>query len=254
MKKFFLLSSFLFLMMPQMVLAQSDTVGTGKIEFNDHQQVADPENPVNPIEPEDLIPPSSDLLRLDYVPSLKFSTQKSDANDQKYAANAMMFADDTMPRAQFIQVTDRRGTKAGWNVSVRQEKQFATAENIELDGAMLSFDYSWTNGSDKAKAPVVKKDIIEMKIDETQEIANAKKGTGDGTWFISFGASQNNSQGVKNTLEPRLDRDDQVIMHDTFNKPLFLNSAIQLAVPGRTEKVIGKPYKTELTWILSELP
>ena len=93
-----------------------------------------------------------------------------------------------------------------------------------------------------------------MKIGETQEIANAKKGTGDGTWFISFGASQHNSAGVANTLEPRRDSNNQVTIDTRYNKPLFFNSAVQLSVPGRTKKVIGKPYKTELTWILSELP
>lgn len=254
MKRIILLSSLLLFTLPVTAQAQSDGIGTGKIEFTDKQQVADPENPTIPIKPENPIPPNSNPLRLDYVPSLNFATQKSDGRDQMYAANAMMFEDETTPRAQFIQVTDRRGTNAGWTVSVRQEKQFATDEKVELDGAMLSFDYSWANGSDESRTPIVKKDIIEMKIGETQEIANAKKGTGDGTWFISFGASQHNLAGVANTLEPRRDSNNQVTIDTRYNKPLFFNSAVQLSVPGRTKKVIGKPYKTELTWILSELP
>ena len=38
----------------------------------------------------------------------------------------------------FVQVTDNRGTNAGWKLSVTQNDQFKTADGKELTGATLT--------------------------------------------------------------------------------------------------------------------
>ncbi|MHC5247182.1 WxL domain-containing protein [Enterococcus sp. LJL90] len=248
-KRWLLIPCALLAVIPGTVLASSQS-GDGTITFTEGPQtIRDPENPGTVVTPEDGMLENTGPLRFDYVPSLNFRTQASTGQDSVYYPQAVNFTGDTSARAQFIQITDVRGTGSGWTLSVRQEYQFRTSNQVELNGAELSFDHSWVSSAstDTTAEPVLFSDIIRMSVGETQTIATAETSQGAGTWSISFGNSTDN-------LAPIMNASGSPVLHDTLGKPLYQNNAIQLSVPGQTEKVAGEAYQTELTWILSELP
>ncbi|MBL1225821.1 WxL domain-containing protein [Enterococcus sp. BWR-S5] len=230
---------------------------TGTIEFEveDKQQVYDPENPGTVVDPGDS-PKTEGPLRIDFVPQFRFGTNKAVNEDTVYSAYAQLFKDDTSARGNFVQVSDYRAEESGWELSIKQEAQFENENGRTLDGAIISLDHSWTSSmSDSATAPTVKKDVITMSVGESQILATAATGTGGGTWAINFGASAANSAGQQDTLTPLLDANGNPVPDSTFgDKPIYLNSAIGLNIPGRAEKQPGTTYKTVITWTLSELP
>lgn len=239
------------------VVEATTGTGNGSIEFEGEytQEVYDPENPNNVVDPGDS-PSTKGLLRIDFVPQLQFGTNKASSTDASYSAFAQLFKDDTSARGNFVQVSDYRTTGAGWQLSVKQESQFTNENGKSLDGSILSLDHSWANSAQTgSEAPIVKKDVINMAVGEAQILATAEKGTGEGSWSINFGASAANSYGQKDTLTPLMDVNGNPVLDSNFgNKPIYLNSAVNLNVPGKTEKEAGTTYKTVLIWTLSELP
>lgn len=239
--------------------AESEVNGTGRIGFEGEyaQVIVDPENPTAEAEP-GAGPSTTGDLRLDFVSSFHFGANKISDKDETYYGNAQLFFGATEPRGSFVQVSDYRGTGAGWTLQLRQETQFRNeaTTNKELKGAVISLDNSWINSTrDKKEAPSVSKDVIKIdSIGETYNLAEASTGKGQGTWSIIFGASSENKSGQENTLTPRLDSNGNKIKDPDFeNKEIYQNSALRLSVPGATSKD-QVAYQTVLTWILSELP
>ncbi|WP_086350727.1 WxL domain-containing protein [Candidatus Enterococcus clewellii] len=229
--------------------------GTIEFEIEDKQQVYDPENPGNVVDPGES-PKTEGPLRIDFVPQFQFGTNKVANADAVYSAYAQLFKDNTSARGNFVQVSDFRPESSGWELSVKQESQFVNGNGKKLDGAVISLDHSWTSSvSGSAAAPTVKKDVINMSVGESQILATAKAGTGEGTWAVNFGASAANSVGQKDTLTPLLGADGNPVLDSNYgNKPVYLNAAVGLTIPGRTVKEPGTTYRTVITWSLSELP
>ncbi|MEG0256533.1 WxL domain-containing protein [Vagococcus sp.] len=236
-----------------------ELTGNGSItyEVSDFETPpVDPEHPEKKVDPGEEYTKTTGLLRFDYIPRLHFGAQEISSKDQSYQVNAQLFKDDTEARPNYIQVTDNRGSIAGWEVSVRQETPFQNEQtkNKLLKGAVLSFDKQWVNSTmPKETQPTVMKDAI--KIDEigaSYPIAKAEKGKGAGTWVVPFG-STGEVEGQEKTLTPLLNADGKPVTDASFNnKPIYKNSGIQLFVPGAIQKDPVK-YKTVLTWTLSEL-
>ncbi|WP_086350635.1 WxL domain-containing protein [Candidatus Enterococcus clewellii] len=231
--------------------------GTVEFEGDYGKGVRDPENPGTIVDPGPS--PSMDSpLRIEFVPQLGFGQNKITKGDRLYEANAQLFFGDTEARGNFIQVSDYRGTGAGWTLQVRQTTQFENPNtlNNKLKGAVISFDKSWVNSTwDLSAAPSVSKDVIRIdNIGDTYTLAEASAGNGQGTWLITFGASGENTSNQTNTLSPRLSPSGKQILDTSFeNKPIYKNSAVTLSIPEAT-KIDPVPYTTVLTWILSELP
>ncbi|MGO2099729.1 WxL domain-containing protein [Vagococcus salmoninarum] len=233
--------------------------GRGTIQYTGSDwetEPTDPEEPGTEVIPGGEIISTEGPLRLDFVPMLNFGAQVISQEDQMYFANAQLFKSDTPARANYIQVSDTRGTLAGWQLSVRQEHQFKNdnTKNKQLEGAVLSFDKQWANSSfSKEYQPTIVKDAIKMtQIDTTYPIAIAEKGKGAGTWTIEFGSS-GSVEGIDNTLTPVLNADGKPLTDATVGgKPMYKNQAISLFVPGKTLKDPVK-YTTILTWTISEL-
>ncbi len=257
----FLVISFLFFTNWLSVEAYAEEVGStageGTITYHtsdENTPPVDPENPNEPVDPGEE-GSTTGLLRFDYVPRLRFGAKVISDKDLVYDVRAQQFKGSITARPNYLQVTDLRGTLSGWQVSVRQETLFQNEKNkTPLKGAMLSFDKQWVNSkTGQLNKPNVMKDTI--KIDEigaSYPLAIADKGTGTGTWTINFG-STGNVKGKEDTLTQVSNADGTPITDPLFdNKVVETNSAIQLFVPGQTEKKPGK-YKTVLTWTLSEL-
>ncbi len=231
----------------------------GKIQFTGEypKGVVDPEHPNKGVDPGPS-PTTDGPLRFEFVPQLSFWNNEISEKDQVYYANAQLFLDGTGARGNFVQLSDYREKGSGWTLQVRQENQLRneSTKNKELKGAVISFDQSWTNSVNSAGyAPSVSKEVIHINnIGETYDLAQARPGTGEGTWSIIFGASIDNGQGRKDTLSPRIDQHGQPFVDAAFNnQPIYQNSAVSLTIPGKTKKD-PVHYQTMLTWILSELP
>ncbi|MEI5993841.1 WxL domain-containing protein [Candidatus Enterococcus mansonii] len=217
----------------------------------------DPEQPGNEVNPGDS-PSTNGELRIDFVPQFEFWKNETTSTDAVYFGNAQLFHGNVGARGNFVQVSDYRGTGKGWTLQIRQEMQFKNddTKNKELNGAVISLDQSWASSTrNKEEAPIVQKDVIRIdNIGQTYNLAEAKPGSGEGTWAITFGASAENGYGRKETLKPRLDKEGNPVMDPNFeNKPMYQNEALTLSIPEATKKD-PVTYNTVITWILSELP
>ncbi|WP_086348861.1 WxL domain-containing protein [Candidatus Enterococcus clewellii] len=240
---------------------ESTATGNGHVSFfGDYTEVGiiDPEHPETDADPGES-PSTTGDLRIDFVPQLNFTGEnKISDKDSVYPANAQLFHDETEARGNFIQISDYRGAALGWALQLRQETQFQNTQtaNSQLDGAVLSFDKSWTSSRQTGMAaPIVSKEVIQLSsIGETYTLAEANPGAGIGTWAISFGASSDNPAGLEGTLSPRAKRDGSDLLDEAYgNKQVHANSAVTLSVPGGTKKD-SVAYTTVLTWLLAELP
>lgn len=244
--------------LPDPVFAAGLT-GNGEITYkvSDFEtKPVDPEHPENIVDPGDEITFTKGLLRFDVIPRLHFGAQEISDRDQTYQVNAQNFMDGTEARPNYIQITDNRGSLAGWEVSVRQETPFQNnnTKNSILKGAVLSFDKQWVNSTmPEETKPTVMKDAIKIEeIGASYPIAKAEYGKGSGTWVVPFG-STGEVKNQEKTLTPLLNADSKPVTDPLFNnQPIFKNSGIQLFVPGAIQKDPVK-YRTVLTWTLSEL-
>ena len=120
-----------------------NTEGTITFEAGDNEITppVDPENP-DPTDPVDPIDPpgpgTGGALSIDYGSKFKFGTQKISTADQTYYAAPDEMKDGSK-KPTYVQVTDKRGTLAGWKLTLSQPEQFKTATGEELVGAQLTF-------------------------------------------------------------------------------------------------------------------
>lgn len=135
-----------------------------------------PVDPIDPIDPID--PPMTGPLTLDAASNFNFGSIKLGEGDGVYTA----IKDDKSVLG--IQVTDSRGTGAGWNVDVSMTDFTGQGTNI-LKGATLTIPNGSVNttSADKVKAPITK----EVKLNASPiSIFTATKDNGMGTWTDLF--------------------------------------------------------------------
>lgn len=219
----------------------------------------DPENPdigipVVPIDPNNppatLPPGTGGPLSIDFASSLAFGKQAITSKDETYYAHPQEFANGNISE-NYVQVTDVRGTFAGWTLSVATDAQFhldtvdpsVTDESTAkvgdyLTGAELSFSGGHVvtaSGTSQTVYPQeVKTDTYVVSSADTVIMAAAEN-QGMGTWVYGLG---------KET-----DYDTSAISADA----VATKSPIKLSVPGATAKKTGT-YTTNLNWKLSDTP
>lgn len=185
-------------------LAQAEEANTAKTENNhvifevntDKKPIIDPVDPSNPNPPSPIDPTDKDnngtgntgALTIDYAPNIDFGTKKLASGDQKYTAKN---------ENPFVQVTDLRGTGAGWKLTANISK-FANADGSkELKGAVLSFK----NGEVKTRpnnvsgAPVASD--VSFDTQETYSILIAEKDNGKGSWVDVFSGEKDDNSNVE---------------------------------------------------------
>jgi len=91
----------------------------------------DPTNPVKPTDPDggDPKPGTNGPLSIDYVSDFDFGTQKISSANQTYFAKAQSYSGDKADSALYAQISDNRGTSAGWTLSVAQDGQLKAGES-----------------------------------------------------------------------------------------------------------------------------
>lgn len=212
----------------------------GLIEFTPGEQPVDPVDPLNPEQPVDPTDPTDPEgkpqpgtpgpLSIDFASSFNFGDNKITSKDEIYYAGLQKYKDkDTDQELRegpnYVQVTDNRGTLAGWTLKVKQTKQFETDDSHKLDGAKITL----TNGnintvSESAPATAVKEIAID-KMDADFLVMSAKKDAGAGTFLTRWG-----NEDLAKSKE-----------------------SVKLFVPGKAVKKKAQ-YKTSFVWTLTDVP
>ena len=189
----------------------------------------DPTDPTDPIDPTEPVEPGTDgPLSLDFAPNLNFDMNEISTKDETYNAKLVEVKDgeNTREVPNFVQVTDKRGTNAGWTLEVKQNGQFKNDAtlNKELIGAQISLTKTYATSTSVAEKPTVNTQIDLDPTGASLKVMSAAKDAGAGTWLASFG--KDNTEAEK---------------------------AITLSVPGKTVKD-AVAYDTTLTWTLTDTP
>lgn len=213
----------------------------GDVTFKEDTTITEPLDPSNP-DPDKPITPeepngTNGPLSIDYVSQFHFGEQFISAKDETYNVKLDKLKDfqgNTVERPTFIQVTDNRGTNAGWKVQVQQGAQFSTKvgpTDVELEGAVISLENSTlvTTADNKAAAPTAAAGVVLVPGTSTtagplQDVVTAGTDKGMSTWINSFGTEATGEESVT------------------------------LFVPGTSAKVKDGKYTTQLTWVLSDTP
>lgn len=200
------------------------------IEDTNPTDPIDPTDPTDPVDPTDPITPTEGPLSIDYASSFHFDEHKISAKDEIYTAafDTVKGANGVETRPNWIQVTDKRGTNAGWKLQVTQVNQFTTGEGDaakELKGAELTLKNAASKSTpdNKAGQPTTP-DKIDLVVGGAFDVMTAAKDQGMGTWL------------------------------DVFGDETTGDKSIELMVPGAAEKVKDATYKTDLTWTLTDTP
>lgn len=190
----------------------------------------DPLKPVVPVDPTNPAGPmegTGGSLSFDFASSFQFGSQVISTKDETYYALPQEYTDFDGTKKKgpnYVQVTDVRGTGSGWQLSVKQNGQFQTAEAQKLAGAEL-----WLKNGEMIStlsdsyAPSAK-ETIEMPLDSEVNVITANNEQGIGTWLYRFGSDETSG-----------------------------GRSVQLNVPGSSVKY-AKKYQTSLTWSLKDVP
>lgn len=213
------------------------THSTADVEYilnRDPTLPTDPTDPGNEIKPNPSNPGTNNPgpLSIDYVSNIHFGQQKAYGNDTYYYAeiDAVINNDGSFKDVpNYLQITDNRGSNAGWSLSVKQEGQFINDNQKRLGKAELSLFNGTPNSKNSLTAMPIANQTITLKLDGAGNGINsnvllAEAGQGNGTWTNMFGKTNE-----------------------------IAKESVELFVPGGTFIEEGA-YQTSLIWTLSADP
>lgn len=218
------------------------------IQFVPNDNSTGPIDPIDPTEP--IEPGTPGPLSIDFASSLNFGIQKITSTDEEYLAYsqpAKNAAGEVVYKPNYVQVTDNRGTAAGWNLSVTQTEDFKTtddtAKNKTLPGATISLNGATAVSAATGTASPEVKDLV-LTPGQATEVMTAAENAGEGTWISRFG----NETDLADDTAALVEDENGEVVDGTINK----NKQVKLAVPGKIAKSATE-YKTDLVWTLSEV-
>lgn len=225
--------------------AYATTGGLRMIPSLEPTDPMDPTHPNRPIHPKDPTDPNGPEpgtpgpLSIDFASSIDFGKNLISNQDKVYYAEpqSLVLEDGTEEAvANYVQITDHRGSNAGWHLQVKQDQQLENPEARYkvLTGAQLRLGNpkAVSNQSEEPGLVPPKTAQVVLIPGQSSEVMQASEGSGGGTWLDVFGKL--NSVKV-----------DQ--------KEVLKNTAVTLSVPGKTPKD-AVMYKSRLTWTLVDAP
>ncbi|MDK1725986.1 WxL domain-containing protein [Dellaglioa algida] len=209
------------------MIKNDGSTGPGTVDPTDPGTV-DPTDPVNP--------GTKGPLSIDYVSNFNFGKQKVTGNNAVYDSELVKVttidpvAGTKKDVANYLQVSDNRGSVSGWKLSVQQSKAFTSeVTNKTLDGTVITLSNPETrNGDNNAAkpAPSTVTSSVDISANSGDKLVmQAKDGEGSGTWAEAFGNATKDAEKAK--------------------------KSVQLAVPGDSKKVAEK-YVSDITWTLTD--
>lgn len=184
-------------------------------------------------------------LSIDYASSFYFGTQKITLEDKNYYAKGQTVTKGsgvdakTIVVPNYVQVTDKRGTGSGWNLTVKQNGQFKSTTvktGTELTGAQLTFSNGnlstvSTDAEPGSKGTI---ELLDPTAGAAQTVVNAIDGSGQGQWLYEFGKGDVNGATAEAILGTG-------------------GESVKLFVPGSANALADR-YHTTLTWTLNDAP
>ena len=157
-----------------------------------------PVRPVDPTNPDGPNPGTPGPLSIDYASSLDFGSNEISNKDQTYFARAQTYRNpdgsaSELATANYVQVSDLRGTNAGWVLKVKQNGQFRNAETLhkELTGATVAFtEPSVRSNATDVLPPTATANIQLDAAGAETVVMQAPEKTGAGTWITLWGQAE----------------------------------------------------------------
>lgn len=212
-----------------------EKTSNGMIKFVPNEDPIDPVDPTDPTDPIDPVDPTDPEkpvdpgtpgpLSIDFASSLDFGTQKITSTDETYTAAAQKAkkGEEEITIPNYVQVTDNRGTLAGWTLEVQQMNQFESDKNA-LTGAQVTFTNGQVNSVSESARPTSSGSFtLDAETQALSGVMSAKENQGAGTSINAFGDKTN------------------------------METSIKLDVPGSTTKYATE-YKTVFNWVLTDAP
>jgi hypothetical protein len=172
------------------------TIGVEKptAEDGDITDPVDPTDPDNPFIPDNPNPGTPGLITIDQAPDLDFGTIKLGTAQTVYAA--LQTGTDSTGAAKsvpnYVQVTDKSGNYAGWELSVKRT-EFVSGED-NLAGSTMTFKnasvVTAANNENPAPSTIVGQGTagVEIPVNNKVVLAKAAATEGIGTWIYRMGA------------------------------------------------------------------
>lgn len=203
----------------------------------------DPTNPTNP-NPEKPVPPKGGTdgpLSIDFASDFEFGTQEITTEDMVYKAKPQAYEDSEKITPNFVQITDKRGSNAGWSLNLKQDYQFKndSTQNKEIEGAELRFSAGELVTNGKGVKPTTHEAKLDAVNGSYSKIMTAKPTEGSGTWLSSFGGQELVDEEVTN-------ENGEVVTEKR-------DAGVTLSIPGNTQ-TDAVEYETTLTWQLTNEP
>jgi hypothetical protein len=228
---------------------------TGKVTF---VKDTTPENPKDPDKPgTDIEEPgdgegpkgNGDGLSIDYAPNLNFGTHKVTTSAiTAYAYGVGSKKDGSFARSNYVQVSDKRGTQAGWKLTLKQGAQFKTATDDVLTAAAITLKsprlvYGTEDTIPTYKPSTVLTSDTELTPGTSVTVMTAAAKEGMGTWLTAWGAKDNTDD-----VSPYKD-DAGTLKTDAA----ATSGNVTLSIPKNTP-ILAQEYTTTLTWTLADTP
>lgn len=175
------------------------------ITFTPPTDVTAPVDPTNPGEPfpgdvdeEGTVPDSEEAqgpLSLDFVTHIAFGNKNISTSEQTYEA---------LTSSPFVQVTDRRGTGAGWNITASASNFTMDSENT-LPGAEINFANGTTVSTANTPNPGINNNIQLVTGSSAVTVASASikedgaplnTAEGLGTWVMRWLSDNETNENV----------------------------------------------------------
>lgn len=170
-------------------VAQAKNTSDVQVTFEADEGKTDPSLPVDPVDPGNDGTGNKGPLSIDFISNIQFGAQKISGGTATY------YAKNTNP---YVQVTDKRGTGAGWllTASASEFKGDNKGEEVALKGAILSFKNGIIQASkgNLSTAPKVSDVIFDSITAKTVMIAEKMQGMG--TFIDVFEGAQDISLEV----------------------------------------------------------
>ncbi|UQF71481.1 WxL domain-containing protein [Vagococcus lutrae] len=212
----------------------------GLIEFTPGEKPVDPVDPLDPEQPVDPTDPTDPEgkpqpgtpgpLSIDFASSFYFGNNKITSKDETYFAELQKYKDkgteqELREGPNYVQVTDNRGTLAGWTLKVKQTEQFETDDSHKLEGAKITLTNGNINTVSESTPATAVDEIAIDKMDADFLVMSAKKDAGAGTFLTRWG-----DEDLAKSKE-----------------------SVQLFVPGKAVKKKAQ-YRTSFVWTLTDVP
>lgn len=184
-------------------LASAEEMGSlesdAKVEFEENTDTTnpvDPTDPTKPVEPEEGEGNENGTpgpLSIDYASHFDFGKIKKTGNAATYIANPVTVTpegEEAKQVAPYVQVTDNRGTNAGWTLSVSQREQLTNVDtNAELEGAEITLDEGIITGTADTEG-LSSNQMTLVPNGEKATVVGATDGTKGGTVVNAFGTAE----------------------------------------------------------------